>query len=253
MNLFFDISESDNLPDGALELNNLGSQRIMAMISNPRRNDFGQRSYESKNYYTKTLPTDYDNQFINKLINWQPIYGIERVINHHYKIYSSKQPQGHDSFIKHMKYYILPLLQKQRNSDACIELFKEWLENKSSNSNSKAPHTINNTINLGTINAPLQFQQNSNNSVQNQHNHYKREEVKELFELLKKDIEKLDEKIRSDFALEMDYAMVQLEKRKDITPQLLTIGELVKDVGIGVFTNILASPLSEELKHLINM
>ncbi|GAA4100566.1 hypothetical protein [Mucilaginibacter panaciglaebae] len=253
MNPFFDISTSENLPPEALPLNNLGNQRIMAMVGRPSRNDWGGRSYESNAIYTDTVPEDYDDQFAYKLNKWKPVYDIDKVINHHYDFYLSENSHGHDNFLKHMRYVILPKLKSRKSSEACIELFEKWLDIKMPNSRSNTPHIVNNSINLGNINAPVQFQQNSENSVQTQYNYSQKDQVKELFNLLTKDIEMVNEKIRSDFAMEMNYAVAQLAKDKDIKPQLLSIGGIIKDVGIGTFTNLLASPIYEIVKPMLGL
>ena len=51
----------------------------------------------------------------------------------------------------------------------------------------------------------------------------------------------------------MDYAIAQLERNKDIKPQLLNIGLLIKDVGISTFSNLLAAPISELIKPYLGL
>lgn len=253
MNPFFDISQSENLSDEDLQLHNLGSQRIMASIGTPSRNEWGERSFQTSNFYTPTVAEDYDNLFVYKLNKWKPVYAIEQVVNHHYQFYIKTNPSGHDNFMKHMRYVILPIMKRQKSTDASIELFEEWLDTRAPKKQTKGSGAVNNTISIGNVNAPLQFQQSSDHAVQTQHNHYLQGQIIEAFELLKKDMSNIDAQIRADFAIEMTYAVTQLEKNKDVRPQLLNIGGLIKDVGIGTFTNLLAAPIFEIIKPLLGL
>lgn len=161
--------------------------------------------------------------------------------------------QGDEEFLKHMRYIILPKLKKQKNAETLVELFEQWLNQKTLKTKEQPkPHIVNhNTINVGNVNAPTQFQQNSDHSIQTQHNRYKKEDIKQAFELLKKDIQNFDEQLRKDFAMEMDYAITQLERDKDIKPQLLNLGNLMSQIGIGLFSSLLAAPIFELIKpHL---
>ncbi len=251
MNPFFDISDDEDLPDNELPLKNLGNQQIYATIGARRGSEFwGTSGTSSKTFYENTTPGHYDRQFAYKLQKWKPIYDIDRLIEHHYKYYISIHKQG-DEFLKHMRYVILPMLKKQRNTDVCIDIFEQWLQKQIPLGTHNFNTVTNNTINVGSINAPTQFQQNSDHSVQTQNTHYQKEDVKTAFELIQQDIQHLNEQIRKDFAMEMDYAMIQLERNKEIKPQLSNIGTLIKDIGIGTFTNLLAAPIFELIRpHL---
>ncbi len=132
---------------------------------------------------------------------------------------------------------------------------EQWLKAKENNAEKDKIGQVvnNNTIQFGDIHAPFQFQQSSNHSIQTQSNHYRTEDIQKVFELLSKDIQKINEKIREDFAMEMDYAVKQLNKGKDIKPQLLNIGTLMKDVGLGVFANVIASPIYEVIKPSLGL
>ncbi|HEY5327392.1 MAG TPA: hypothetical protein VIJ27_10370 [Mucilaginibacter sp.] len=253
MNTFFDINEDKDLPEEALALRDLGAQLPWVTVGRRGSDHWGTSGYVSKTTYRGTTAEDYDKQFINKLQQWKPIYDIDRLIEHHYQHYLTKNKQGHHEFFKHMRYVILPMLQKRPNSGVVTGLFEQWLDQKESKDKEQLkPYTVNNnTINVGSINAPTQFQQNSDHSVQTQHNHYQKKDIKEAFELIKKDIQSVNDQIRKDFAMEMDYAITQLERDKDIKPQLLNIGSLIKQVGIGTFTSLLAAPIFELIKpHL---
>jgi len=254
MNPFFDISTDENLSTDLLPLRNLGKQRIFAIVGGRRGSDYwGTSGSSNTTHYTNVVADDYDNQFVYKLQKWKPVYDINRIMDYHYQHYTSSHQQGQEEFLKHMRYVILPKLKKQKNAEVCIELFEQWLNQKTpQKSQQTKPHTVNhNTINVGSVTAPTQFQQNSDHSIQTQHNHYQKEDIKQAFELLEKDIQNVNEQIRKDFAMEMTYAVTQLERDKDIKPQLLNIGTLMKDIGMGTFTNLLAAPIFEFIKpHL---
>jgi hypothetical protein len=111
----------------------------------------------------------------------------------------------------------------------------------------------NNLINVGDINSPTQFQQGSNHSTQTQEIAYTEENINKLFTLLKADFDKLSIDVRDDLNSEIEYASKQLKKGKSVKTQLLNIGGLVKDVGINVFANLIASPIFEIIKPAMGL
>lgn len=235
-------------------MNNLGSEKVFASIGTPTRDGWGGRNTEWSRHTTPVQPEDYDRQFAYKLNKYKPVYNMGNILDYHFNHYCSTHPHGQGDFLKHMRYAVLPILKKLNNSEVCVTFLEEWIEEKTTIKKTIPPHTVNNnTINVGTVNAPTQFQQNTDYSVQTQHNHLQKDEIKEFLEILREDIQKADESIRNDFALEMDYAIAQLKKDRDVKPQLLTIGSLMKDVGIGTFTNVLASPIYAILRPLLGL
>lgn len=254
MNHFYDISSNENLPDESLQLRNLGSQRIFMITGGRRKSDYwGTSGTESKYHYTDTVPEDYDEQFVLKINNWKPVYELEKLVDYHYQWFTKDNVSGHDIFLKHMQYVILPKLKKRKDNDTRVELFEQWIKMKEPKKTMSEENQLitNNNIYMGDIHAPIQFQQSSNHSTQTQNNQYGREDIKALFETLSKDIQNVNEQIRDDFSLEMNYALTQLGKNKEVKPQLLNIGLLIKEVGLGTFTNLLASPIFEVIKpHL---
>ncbi|MCY1463907.1 hypothetical protein D9M71_818660 [compost metagenome] len=99
----------------------------------------------------------------------------------------------------------------------------------------------------------MQFQQNSGYSTLTKHNDLKSEDIKAVFELISLDLKNVNEQIRKDFAPEMDYAITALNSGRHVKPQLCNIGTLIKDVGIGLFTNLLDSPMYESIKPLLGL
>jgi small-conductance mechanosensitive channel len=109
-----------------------------------------------------------------------------------------------------------------------------------------------NNISLGN-NATAQIQQNTNHSNQTQNLTYSKENIEELFSLLKSDLERLNEEQREELKLEIENAIKQLEKGKDIKSRLHTIGGLIKDIGIEVFVSLVASPIINSLKPILGI
>ncbi|WP_354301607.1 hypothetical protein [Pedobacter sp. UYP1] len=254
MNEFFDISTETELSDDALQLSNLGNQKIFMSIGHRVRGDWGEdEGIETSNFYVDVTADDYDDQFISKLLRIRPSYKIDVLINHHFNYYISKHPENKTEFVMHMLYEIFPALKKRSASEAYIDLFGKWLNGQVPQTQDNNPNQTvnNNTINFGSVHAPIQFQQNSPNSAQTQHNRISQEQLKDFFKLLRDDIRNIDEKIREDFAMEMNYAIKQLEKGHDPKPQLSALGDLMKDVGINTFANVLSAPVFEWMKPFL--
>lgn len=247
MNPFFDISIENNLPINNYQLKNLGLQRIYFSIIS--------RHEDTSNHYRKTTEKDYDNLFTDKLWKWSPVYEIDKLLEYHYKFYIETNPDDGDKFLKHIRFVILPKIEVKTKESVHAELIIDWLNSKKNKNTNPPEHTIihNNTIKIGDINAPVQFQQSSNNSVQTQQFELKRDDINTAFDLIKKDIEKLDAQIRSDFSMEMDYAVAQINKNRDAKPQLSNIGSMMKEIGTGVFTNLAAAPIFEYLKPFFGL
>lgn len=251
MNAFYDISTDQNLPDSNLQLRHLGTQRIFAMTGRSRGSDFwGTRGTDSTTHHTPVVAEDYDNLFASKINGWKPVYDIGKLLEHHYQYFIKTSKREPENYFDHIRYVILPKIRRRESNEAQIELVQKWLNSKDSKAVEQVASKVvnNNTIKFGDVHAPIQFQQNSSHSTQIQNNHYHKEDVKTAFDLLSRDLQNVDAQIRADFELEMDYALKALEKGKDIKPQLLNIGSLVKDVGMGVFTNLAASPIYELMK-----
>jgi hypothetical protein len=117
----------------------------------------------------------------------------------------------------------------------------------------ETPIQSNNQITIDTINAPLQLLQGSNNSTQTQNVHYSQENIHEFFSLLKADIVTLKAELQEDFNSEIAYVVKQQNKGKDVKQQLLNIGGLMKDIGMNVFGNVIASPIFEVIKPLLGL
>lgn len=257
MNEFYLIFEDNGIAKDDLMLDDMGNRKPLMTVGFPsRRSDFGggSRGYNSKTYYGTVTADDYDNQFVNKLIKYKPIYNIHLLLDYHFKHYSKKYGnEVEEKFLKHMKYVVLPKLKTHAKArHEYVELFEEWLENNGLSISSKVKNITNN-IRTGDINAPTQFQQNSSKSKQLQKISIDPMEIRELLKVIKQDIQPLEGDLRNDIYDEVEKAQKHLDAGKDISTRLLTIGELMKDIGINVFANLLASPIYEMTKPLLGL
>jgi histidinol dehydrogenase len=128
------------------------------------------------------------------------------------------------------------------------ELVETWIKQMTPK---KGKSTTN--IKVGQIKAPTQILVNSDNSVQRQNITYDSADIKELLNKLTIDVQRLESNLREDLKDEIEKTLKQLDRNKDVTGRLLTIGEMIKDIGIGVFTNLVSSPTFELLKPLLGL
>ncbi|MGK9118261.1 hypothetical protein [Olivibacter jilunii] len=256
MNPFYDISEEKVLSDDALQLKNLGCRKTTMSFSTGYRDEWGQNHFKTTHATASVKSEDYDRLFALRLLKSKPIYRMTDVLDYHLNYYLSKNPKDKASFFTHMRYVVLVQLKqnKSRFGEAAVSILEDWLNDKSVTSIDNKNYAVNNnTINVGAVNAPIQIQQNSAGATQHQYNQYNKEDVHLLFDLLRKDIQNLDENIRKDFEMEMNYAIAQLEKGRDIKPQLSNLGASIKEIGIGAFSGLLASTVFETGKSLLGI
>lgn len=243
MNPFFDISKENNHCINKFQLKNLGPTMIMASIIG--------RNGGFSDYYRETTDGDYDLFFADTIFKWQPIYELEELLDYHYQYYTNNNLGRGDKFLKHLKFIVIPILEGRGNSKVPIDLIEDWLKSKQQFTD--AP-IVNNIINIRDINAPVQLQQNSNQSVQKQqHLDSEGKSILKAFELIKLDIQKLEQHIKSDFSMEMTYATAQINKDRDVGPQLKNIGKMMQQIGMGVFTNLAAAPIFEYIKPYLGL
>lgn len=252
MNEFYSIAEENQEPVNSWQLTNLGKQRVFAMFGTFGRGDWGQRDHRTDTIYTSTTAEDYDRHFAHKLGTTKPPYDVPMLLDFHLNYYLNTSNGGRDKFIKQMKYVILPILKKQSGKEVYIDLLNEWIDEKEANTKNKTT-TIVNHINTGDINAPTQFQQGSDHSKQTQQVAYTKENILELFSLLKADMEKLSKETKEELQSEIDYALKQLNKEKDIRQQLLNIGSIIKNTGWSLFINLASSGIFEVMKPALGL
>ncbi|MGY3212494.1 SEFIR domain-containing protein [Mucilaginibacter sp. HD30] len=129
MNNFYHISSNNSPTDSSnpFQLSDLGERRPSITIGKTTRDGYGGRGSKSHTYYTATTPADYDRQFVNKIIKYQPPYEVDQLLNYHFDYYIKRFPAQAETFRKHIKYVIIPLIEKTEKNPVSLELLREWL------------------------------------------------------------------------------------------------------------------------------
>jgi hypothetical protein len=135
MNDFYDIAPEAQEPNNSLQLKHLGSTQHMVTISIPKRNDYSKRSYSHHTIKRDTVAGDYDNLFANLIYKTNPPYNVELLLSHHYNKFLETTPDRHKLFLRHIKYVIVPLLEKNKQHKVYVDLVNEWLEEKRESQN----------------------------------------------------------------------------------------------------------------------
>lgn len=253
MNEFYFIGEEGCDCDNPYQLKNLGSQ-VISMIVGKRVNRYwGERdSCQGDRYYRKITDSDYDNSFANKIAKTKPPYDILNLLNYHLGYYVNQNNGVKEKFVKQIKYVIIPLIKKMQNKEVYIQLINEWLDDNQENINYK--NNSMKTIKIGNINAPTQIQFDSVNlGHQIQNVTYSKYDINELLSLIKADLKNINTELKEDLSIEIENTIKYLDKDKNINSRLFTIGGLIKDIGISVFTNLVASPIFELLKPALGI
>lgn len=242
MNEFYLIGEHGKQLTDEFQLENLG-EKVHSMTIGTSNG-----SYSS---YRNTTDEDYDRSFAYKLSRIKPPYEINKLLEYHLEYYLTQVNGIKEKFQLQMKYVIIPILQKMKDKQVYVDIIEEWLSSNKE-TNEKIVTTMN-IINTGDINSPTQFQQNSTNSSQKQEVEIKNANTKEFLEILKKEVSEMKSEISEELKLEINYAINQHNKGKDTSVQIQNITKLMKDIGIGIFTNILSNPVSDFIKPLLGI
>ncbi|SEB21513.1 SEFIR domain-containing protein [Pedobacter hartonius] len=128
MNELYDIAPEGQEPDSSLQLRHLGSRRIMATFSIPRRNDYGERTYSRHSVDRDVKASDYDGLFANMIFKTNPPYDIELLLDHHYRKFVEANHNDHKMFLRHIKYVVIPILEKRKQHQIYVGLVNEWLD-----------------------------------------------------------------------------------------------------------------------------
>lgn len=235
MNTFYVISEEGQ------QTNEFDIQYFGDVIGHNQVYKAGGGSIGLKRVSKPATSAEYDMKFRALMYTIKPIYKIPSFLDYHLEKYTGNP----NEFISQIKYVILPQVERG-NRPSYAKIVQDWLDEKNPKYESKSY-----MISTGDINAPIQIQQNSDNSSQVQKITYSKENINDLFGLIREDIKNIDKEIREDFDLEMNYAVKQLSKEKDIQPQLLSLGELIKNVGLPIFTGLTSSGLFEIIKPFV--
>ncbi|MGZ4089180.1 MAG: hypothetical protein ACXVNO_00560 [Bacteroidia bacterium] len=250
MNEFYSIAEENKEQKSPYQLKNLGISINHMTVGGKRSSDFwGTKGTDPIHYYRPVKPEDYDAAFASLLIRIKPSYEISKMLDYHLDFYVNISKKCKETFVKQIRYVVLPQVKKYKNVDVYIELLNLWLDEN----NIKPKINNMNNINIGDINAPAQIQVNSNHSTQTLNSILTAEDLKKFFEVIEKDIEKIDENAKADINLEMTYAKKQIEKGNDASLQLSNIGKQIKEVGISYFVNLTSSALFEIIRPMLGL
>ncbi len=240
MNEFYEIVDYKSYKEddpSELRLKNLGKQVISMII--------GGRNGKSTRHYRDINAKDYDNLMAKKLIDCEPPYILSNILDHHLEYYRYKTGDKR-TFLQQIRYVVLPIVNKKERHKVHEDLINQWLNEMEEKKQNKET-----SIELGNVNAPIQIQVNSDNSSQVQTVNYTNGDIQELVAVLRKDVPNLSKENQIELNAELDKLSKQSNEGKSIKGRLLTIGEFILGVGIGVFTNLISSPIYEIVKpHL---
>ena len=253
MNEFFSIAEEGQDPNHEFQLKNLGTQLVKFSVTSSRRSGWD-REYSSSDFHAPVVKEDYDNQFVSLMLRLRPAYRMPDLLSFHFDYYVQHYGGDKRAFLKHIKYGILPLLRKRKDcGDHHVELVENWLEGSGVPNRQAVPSITNNHITTGNINVPTQFQQGAGSFYQVQDVQRQDMNIDEALELIRQGIRRIEHELKDDLLSEVSNAKKYLDKGKEVSSRLLTVGSLVKDVGISVFANLVASPIYESTKQLFGL
>lgn len=245
---FFAISKEKEKVENDFELMNLGDQRVFMITGKRVRDDWGySNNYVSETSYTNTDSEDYDNCMASKLHYFDPIYELGNVLDYHLEYYLSEKNGDKDKFIKHIKYTIIPKIKNSnyKHREECIELVLEWI-NTHTQSNIKMNSPSNIEVKGSFNNSPILIQNNSDNS--NQSIQITNEQIDSFLKLLKEDLENIKSDVKDELLEEISKVESNLSKGKNISSRISTVWNMVKEIGISLFSKTTASLIYETVK-----
>ncbi len=129
MNEFYSINPLNTKPTDKYQLENLGVEReTISGVGRQRHNGYDSEPPRRWSVTEKVKSEDYDGVFANKICRVNPPYDLEKLIDYHLDYYT-KKGGSRDKFIKHIQYVVLPYIEKwYKDSNAHIELTREWIE-----------------------------------------------------------------------------------------------------------------------------
>jgi hypothetical protein len=150
MNTFFDISNEEDLQEGAMALKNLGASQSRITAGRRGSEFWGTPGRPSTIWEEPVTADDYDEQFVRKLYRWKPVYHVDRLLQHHLDHYLANVTTDDKDFFLHMRFVILHRLKKKPNSEAHVQLFEKWLHEQEQTVTAKTqitkPATISKTV-----------------------------------------------------------------------------------------------------------
>jgi len=129
LNEFYVVSGENNTPENELVMQCLSDKTCRGIIGNRVRNGYGFDSV-STTLYTETTTDDYDNAFCQMIVSINPPYEVDKLLDFHFTNYTKVKKGNKKRFYVHLRYVILPKLQKRQNKQVYVELVTKWLESK---------------------------------------------------------------------------------------------------------------------------
>ena len=83
----------------------------------------GRTLYDDGIFQSKATEEDYDKLFIKKICKHKPVYEIEKILDFHYNFYTENENGSKDTFIKHLKYIILPQIKTKETQYQLVEIW----------------------------------------------------------------------------------------------------------------------------------
>lgn len=120
-------------------------------IGTSTRNHRDAGTSKSSTFYRSTTAGDYDRQFANRLVKTKPPYEIDKMLNHHFDHYVLRFPEQENVFLKHIKYVVLPLIEKMKDKSVYVELLNIWIQEKNAALKLNNAVKIDNRDNVYTI------------------------------------------------------------------------------------------------------
>lgn len=255
MNEHYSIAEENQEVVDKFQLRNLGKQTHIATIGTSKRGYYGEKTYSSQSFYAPTTAKDYDEHFAHCLIEIEPPYKIPEFVDYHLNYYLSNQGEK-DNFIKHIKYVVLPIIQKRKGKEVYVELLNDWIEQ----------HITSNKLKKGTMHITVTgngnsivFDNTKSNISINTNNASDMENLKTCISQLNKIIENFSSLLSAkDYEIlkeDLEYANKQLEKKEietsKLAPVLSTIFGILKSVPSDTIANIISNPIYEFIKTII--
>jgi hypothetical protein len=245
---FFAISKQKEEVENDFELMNLGDQRVFMITGKRVRDDWGySKNFVSETSYTNTHPEDYDNCMASKLHYFDPIYELSNVLNYPLEYYILEKNGNKDKFIKHIKYTIIPKIKNgnYKQKDECIELILEWVKTHAQpNIKMNTPSNI--EVKGSFNNSPILIQNNSDNS--NQSIQVTSDQIDSFLKLLKEDLGNIKSDLKDELLEEISKAESNLSKGKNVNSRIATVWNIVKEIGISLFSKTTASLIYETIK-----
>jgi hypothetical protein len=135
MNEFYEIADDGTEPQNEYALKNFGDRIFSMAVGRRERGDFGQHVYKSTRIDRPVVKEDYDNSFGYKILRTSPPYEADKLLDYHFSFFVSKNgKKDAEKFIKHIRYVILPEIQKRDSKKVYTEIVSNWIEDKAKKS-----------------------------------------------------------------------------------------------------------------------